>query len=214
MKQILIGLLLFVSLLQVANAIPVPALIIGADFLLFLTPILVSFFTLIYFYFKKYIFWINILWLLFVLVMYIWHFTITQELLFFVYEIYFFLCIIITSFMLNKIKYMKYFLLIILIWPSSLLIKTNLSIYNYKKISTCIEETMYDNIVIKNIMFKDNFFVVYWNDIESNVNAYVVVQMWLLDEKYYLQKNGYFIVHGWNQWLWKGLSDIAYSCIK
>ena len=73
---------------------------------------------------------------------------------------------------------------------------------------------MYDNIVIKNVMFKDNFFVVYWSDIESNVNAYVVVQRWLLDEKYYLQENGYFIVHGWNQWLWKGLWDVAYGCIK
>jgi hypothetical protein len=60
MKQLILIILLFFTIVNVTYAIPVPALVVGWDFVVFLIPAILSIFSAICFYFRKYILWINI----------------------------------------------------------------------------------------------------------------------------------------------------------
>lgn len=60
MKQLILIILLFFSIWKITNAIPVPALVIWWDYFLLAIPFILTIFSTIYFYFRKYIFWINI----------------------------------------------------------------------------------------------------------------------------------------------------------
>jgi hypothetical protein len=93
-------------------------------------------------------------------------------------------------------------------------IKIDYNLYEFKQIFNKVEKSLYSNIKITEVLYKDNFMVIYWYDTESKVNAYAVIENWLLDEKYYLHTWKYYIVHWWNRWLWKGLSDLVYKIIK
>jgi hypothetical protein len=73
---------------------------------------------------------------------------------------------------------------------------------------------MYSNIKITKILYKDNFMVIYWVDLETWITAYWVLENWLLDTNFYLNKWKYYIVHWWNRWLWKWLADLIYNSIN
>jgi hypothetical protein len=56
MKQIILIILLFFTIVNVTYAIPIPALVVGWDFVILAIPMILSIFSAIYFYFRKYIF--------------------------------------------------------------------------------------------------------------------------------------------------------------
>lgn len=217
MKYLFLVCVLFFSIWNIANAIPIPALAIWYEFVLLMIPSVLAFYSFILFYFRKYIFYINVYTYISFIFLYFVHYYITQEFVLYdkEYILFFFLLgIIILIYKIFKLHFLNYFLIPLLLSFNFFIININYHLYEFKKISNCIELNMYINVEIKNILYKDNFFVVYWYDRESSVSAYSIVENSLLDEKFYLNKWKYYIVYWWNRWLWKWLSDLSYNCIK
>ncbi len=217
MRITLLILLGFLVVIPKAYAIPIPALLIGGDFILLLIPIVMGFFSIIYFYFRKYIVLINIFLLVLSIILYSFHFFITHELFLLSYEYMAFFLVALVWFLSYKIQglsFIWFLILPILLVLSIFLMYIDVNLYNFHNIWKCIQKDMYSNINIKKSLYKDNFLVIYWYDTESKRNAYTVIENGLLDSEYYLNKGKYYIVHGWDRWLWKWLSDLAYKCIK
>lgn len=218
MFKLLILLLFFFSFINVAKAIPAPAILLGYDFFIFLSPFILLVFSFIYFFFKKHFLLISILLLLLSIFLYCSHYFITKEFILFRYEyvfLFFYLFFLYTSYKFKFFYFFRYILFFILLLCLSLFLKLNYNLFKFYLISNCVENSInYDNVIIKSNYYKDNFIAIYWYDNNLKVSWYSVLQIWLFYTDYYLNKWDYFIVHWWNIWLWKYLSDLSYGCIE
>lgn len=196
-------------------AIPVPALFLWYDFLLFVIPSLLTFFGFIYFYYKNHISSLNIYLFSICLILFLLHIYITWEI---IWYIYIFLSVsIIWEILIRKYKY-HFFQNIIFITNSILvilLIKILLNIYTFYWIINCLEyqSTSTPGTVISNIRLKDNFFVVSAEG-NSQRKAYAVIQRgWLEKKDVYLKEWKYTFYYWWDIQIWKDIIYRIRACI-
>jgi len=212
----MLTILLFCSLIQITNAIPVPVLVIWGDFILLAIPFILTISYTIYFYFRKYIFWINIYLFLLSIFLYFIHFYITDEIFINNYEYLYFLLILILFLFIYKtfkFNFLNYILIFLLIWINFFLIKIDYNLYEFKQLYSKIENNMYSNIKITKVIYKDNFTSIYTYDKETNLESYVVV--WIWNQVSHCTKKWKYNVCTWgDRNLWKILSKLVYSFIK
>ena len=170
MKKILIIFLLFFSVINITNAIPIPALAIWYEFIIFLIPATLSFFSIIYFYFRKYIFSVNIFLLFLSIFLYFIHFIITDDyLLLFKFEYIIFILLWIILFIIYLIKDIKakvlnYITVFILIIINIFLIKVDYNLYSLNKFCIKSETIINKNFSLNKCIIKDNKVLVYFKD--------------------------------------------------
>ncbi len=215
MKKIVLIFLVFFSLWNIVYAIPIPWLYFWYEILLFIIPSVLTFLTFIYFYFKKYLFYINIFCLIIVFILYFVHFFLTKEIFLYKYEYLFFIILLLFLLFSYIKKIIGFFLLILILSLNIFFIKIDYNLLSFRLISNCVENTINStNIKITEILYKDNFIVIYWYDTDSKIKAYSVIENWLLEGWFYLNKWKYYIVY-WLDWnLWRKLSFLSYNCIK
>ena len=216
MNRIILWIFVFITTIQITYAIPLPALVLGMDFLLFIIPVTLSIFTAVYFYFRKYILYINIYLFILSSILYIFHFFYTKQYFIYGYEYIIWIIIMlwfVYTWIFQKWRIIHYLLVFFLILVSIFLSYTSINLYKSIHISQCIEDNIYSNVVITDIFYKDNFFLVEGYDNESKLESYVVVWVWEW-VNHCTKKWKYFVCTGWNRWLWKWLSTLAYQCIK
>jgi hypothetical protein len=216
MRQIILIILLFFTIVNITYAIPIPALVVGWGFVLFLIPAVLSLFSAIYFYFNKYIFWLNIYLLICGGFLYYYHYYLTKELFLFNYEYLIFWMILIVLWLVYKFKklsFIKYLLVISLLWINFFLIKIDYNLYEFKKIANKVEKDIYSNIKITNILYKDNFVVFYIFDKELQKKSYSVVWKWKQVKHCYKIKK-FHICNSWDKWLSELFSSLLYKSIK
>lgn len=213
MKKLILILLIFFSYINITNAIPISALAIWYEFILLAIPSLLAFFSIIFFYFRKYLFYINIYLLVFSIFLYFIHFYITKEFFFYNFEYLFFIISIIFFILSYFHKNVWYIVLFFLLSLNIFLFKVDYNLYKFKNIFNCIEKNMYLNIEIIKILYKDNFFVVYWYHNETKTLTYTIIGIWDWTKK--CKKIwDYNNCNWWDRLLWKGFSDLANYCIK
>ena len=216
MKKIILIILLYLSIINITYAIPIPALVIWWDYILLAIPVILWVFSTIYFYFKKYIFWINVYLSVFSIFLYFIHFNITKEIFFFKKEYLLFGIVILAIWLIYKFKklnILNYLIVIFLIWINFFLIKIDYNLYEFIQIANKVEQNMYSNIKITNILYKDNFISIYYNDIETKKVAYTVIWIWE-DVSKCVKKWKYNICNWWDIWLSKWFSSIVYKVIQ
>lgn len=216
MKKLFLIFLLFFSIVNTTYAIPVATLVIWYDFLIVLIPTIFWFFSIIYFYFRKNIFYINIFLVITSIFLYFFHFHITKEYFIFDYEYGLFFIIIVFLWLIYKYIYLYFINYIIVLWliiMNIFFIKIDYNLYELKQIYLEVEKNMYSNIVINKVIYKDNFMAIYSFDTETKVSAYTVI--WIWDEvKHCIQKWKYNICNWWNSFLSKWISSLVYEAIK
>jgi hypothetical protein len=216
MKIIFLSFIVFFNIIYIANAIPVPALVIWYDFILLATPFILSIFSFIYFYFKKYIYKINILLYFLIQLLYSIHYYITGEVLFFNLE---YIALLWLGFWLlfthryKNINIYNLMIVWILIILSTFLIKIDYNLYKFHMIHHEFKKNIYSNFVIKGQIYKDNFMVIYAYDLESKENWYIVIGIWKEVEHCH-KKWIYNVCTWWSRWVWEWLSILAYKIIK
>jgi hypothetical protein len=216
MRIIILSAIVFFNIINITNAIPVPALVIWYDFILFASPFILSIFSFIYFYFKKYIYTINILLYILIQILYNLHYYTTQEFLFFDKEYIILLSLGLFLFILQKYKNVKIYNIIIvwlLILLSTFLIKIDYNLYKFHIIHQEMKKNIYSNFIIKDQVYKDNFMVIYAHDLESKENWYIVIGIWK-EVEHCKKKWIYNICTWWSRWVWEWLSILAYNIIK
>lgn len=163
MKKIILSFIFYISIINITYAIPIPALVLWADFLIISASFFISIFSIVFFYFRKY--WKSINLLLFILffILYTIHFFITKNYFLFNNEYYLFILVLILLYFIDKkIKYdfLTYIILTIFLLLNVFLIYTDhklLKLYHFK--TRLVKEIWKDNIINNEI--KDNFLVLY-----------------------------------------------------
>lgn len=208
--------ILFFNIIYITHAIPVPAVIIWYDFILLATPFILSIFSFIYFYFKKYVYKINLLLFILSILLYFIHYYITKESLIFEQEYVIFFVLWITLYLSYWYKWSNVYNIIIialLIIISTFLLKIDYNLYKFQVIYQEIKNNIYSNFIIKDIVYKDNFIVIYAYDIETKESWYLII--WIWKEVQHCEKRWiYNICTWWSREVWKWLSILAYKGIK
>ncbi len=221
MRIIFLVFLLFFSVINITNAIPVPAFVLWYDFMLFLVPFVIWIFSIVVFYFKRYIFHINIFLFFVSIFFYYIHYSVTGDIFFYEKEYLFFQVILVIFLLIflskywtfNRLQFLNYILFFVLIWVFLFLWKTDYNLYKFKQFYNRILDNISPEIIIQNVKYKDNFVIIYWLDRVNKTEAYVSIENWLFGNWYYLSKWKYYIVFWGDELLWIKLSDLVYEQI-
>ncbi len=204
MRQLILIIFLFSSIVNIANAIPIPALVVGWDFVILAIPAILWVFSAIYFYFRKYIFWINIYLLLFSIFLYFIHYNITKELFLFEYEFLIFWIFILFLWLIYKFKklnFLNYLITLLLIWISFFLIKIDYNLWKYVTDVNKFTKIVWKSKINK-VLIKDNFFVIYFNNYRKELVVSNCME-WEKNNKYLLLKKNIkdFDKHPLKNWM-------------
>ncbi|MFK7780295.1 MAG: hypothetical protein QM490_04030 [Candidatus Gracilibacteria bacterium] len=214
MRKLILIILFFGSIINIANAIPIPALAIGYEFLLFAIPSILGFFSITFLYFRKYLLKINSFLFITGIILYFIHFSITDEIFYIDLEYFLFILILGIGIISYRSRFLHYILVLFLIGINFFLINIDYNLYEFKQIYNNVEKNMYSNIEITDVLYKDNFMVLYGFDIENKVKARVVIEKGLSDLIYHLKKGKYYIAHSGDIELGSLLANLAYGAIK
>lgn len=214
MKIITLCILLYFSILNITNAIPLPALVIWYEFIIFAIPSIIAFFSLIIFYFRKYLCSINAVLFILSILLYIYHFNSTNYILYSKHEYYLFIPAFVLLIISFKIKILRYLFLLIVVSFNFFLTKIDYNLYELKTIYGTFEKDQEDHINIQKTVYTDNYVLIYWLDNMRNVKAYTVILNVPLKYEAHLNKNKFSIIFWWDAMLWKSMAYRAYNSIK
>jgi len=216
MQKIGLFLLLYGACSSIAYAIPIPTLLVWADFFLLLIPSVISIFWMIFFYFKKYTLWISIGVLFFIIQLYIFYYWQTRDFIFYEYEYFLFLIFIgftFYSYKIGKRLFIHYILLFLYITAVFFMLKVNHNMYLLHKLWDCVEKSMYSNFSVEKTILKSSFIAIYVKDIETDLHWYTVIWKWS-EVEHCTSIWDYHICNWWNSWIWEWLSSLWYLCIE
>lgn len=214
MKKLILIFCLFFSIIFVTNALPIPALALWYDFFIFLIPFIVSVFSFVFFYFKKYLNKINLFLFIILLLLYFIHYILYKNFIYNYLEIFFIFIICLFFILWFKLKYFLYFSFLFNIFIFFLLFNIDLKLYNLTNIKNNIFSEISQKYIITWYKLEHNYLSIDITDENTMESTYLVVENSKLDKNYIFENNWYYVVTWWNEIFWEKIVNLSKKYIK